>query len=232
MRPSNILLILRISSFRFLSHLDIKLGYFLNNSSQWPLKKKSEPHTASCVILVTAPQLCGRRNLSVSANSSLGLVLQAKIPPVPLPPDTPSLCAVWRQLQWAPDVAWHPSSHGTGYGLKVVWKHHPPADPMKVPQTIARVFCPGFTFVQPVGAHYLNCGCLLYVHVLLIEHAQNTEGKWKVFPSVSVEISTSFIHPRLPSFVPFAYEFWFKKYYYVFCWRKVIPLRRIKAKYC
>lgn len=98
------------------------------------------------VILVTAPQLSGRRNSSMSVNSSFGLVLRAKIPPshpvYPLPPslDTPSPCAVWRQLQWAPDVAWHPSSHGTGCGLKVVWKHHPPADPMKVPQTTERGF--------------------------------------------------------------------------------------------
>ncbi len=49
-------------------------------------------------------------------------------------------------------MAWHPSSHGTGCGLKVVWKHHPPADPMKVPQTAARGFCRGFVFVRTAAA--------------------------------------------------------------------------------
>lgn len=43
---------------------------------------------SSWVILVTAPQLCGRRNLSLSVNSSLGLVLRAKIPPHPTPSTT------------------------------------------------------------------------------------------------------------------------------------------------
>lgn len=65
------------------------------------------------VIPDTVPQLCAGRNLSLSINSSLGLALGAKIPPIPphLPLNTLSPCAVWRQLQSAPDVAWHPSSH-------------------------------------------------------------------------------------------------------------------------
>ena len=50
---------------------------------------------SSLVILVTAHQLCGSRNLSVSVNSSLGLVLQEKIPPIPPTPRHPiSLCCV------------------------------------------------------------------------------------------------------------------------------------------
>lgn len=49
-------------------------------------------------------------------------------------------------------MAWHHSSHGAGCGLKVVWKHHPPADPMKVPQTAARGFSRGFVFVRTSGA--------------------------------------------------------------------------------
>lgn len=163
---------------------------------------------SSWVILVTAPQLCGRRNLSQSLTSSVGLVLQANIPPFhPIyPPDAPSPCVVWRQLQWAPDVAWHPSSHRTGCGLKVVWKHHPPADPMKVPQTAARGFCRGFVFVRTAGAQkkcrsahlgvekgirFYICACVTYSTCL-------SETIVEVLPSVSVdmEISTSFNCPQ------------------------------------
>lgn len=160
-----------------------------------------------CVTLVIAPQLCGRRNLSLSVNSSLGLVLYAKIPPSrPIyPPNTPSPCGVWRQLQWAPDVAWHPSSHCTGCGLKVVWKHHPPADPMKVPQTVVRGFCCMFVFVWTAGV--LKCRsthpgkkrvsvtemfmCYLFSMFGISKYVR------EFFPSVSVdlEIATSFIHP-------------------------------------
>ncbi|MED6273382.1 hypothetical protein CHARACLAT_005754 [Characodon lateralis] len=69
------------------------------------------------------------------------------------------------------------SQHGCG--LKVVWKHHPPADPMKVHQDGARSLCHGFRsawaagkqdsfqalLIQRRGEGYLPpvCACVTYL---------------------------------------------------------------------
>lgn len=132
------------------------------------------------VIPFTALQLRRRRNLSLSINSSLGLVLRAKIPashPVyPLQHPISLCCVASAAMNSRCVLAPLQSRHGCG--LKVVWKHHPPADPMKVPQTGARDFCRGFAFVRTAGRSAVMHICgrprrgirLLYVHVLLIEH--------------------------------------------------------------
>lgn len=88
--------------FCLLIHSDNKRGSS-DQSPQWPVRKQAELYTAitdmwhsSPVILATTPQLCGRRNLSVSVNSSLGSVLHAKMPQShPHNPRHPiSLCCV------------------------------------------------------------------------------------------------------------------------------------------
>lgn len=108
-----------------------------------------------------------------------------------------------------------------GCGLMVVWNHHPPADPMKVPQTAAGGFCPRFQ--THVGRRktrarlmlrtsiereaFASCMCMCYIFNMLWTRMPGNSQKYFHLSEESTALLVF-----IPVFVPLEYEHWLKMF--------------------